>query len=316
MSKVIAIGETIYDIIFLENRPVAGSPGGAMLNSAVSLGRTGLDVQLVSEMGDDALGKIITGFLARNGVITEYITAYPDMKTPVSIAVLDEQMNASYNFYKEYPADRLTGPLPEAGAGDVVLFGSFYSLDAAIRQKLVPWLRKTRNNGAIVLYDPNIRKNHLPEIRNLMESLADNFAMADIVRGSDEDFENLYGSSEPDEVYRQVFPDKNGVLVLTRNRRGVDLVLPEYVRHDEVPLIQVASTIGAGDAFNAGLLFGLRPFLHTFSRPVEITPEDWHEIVRTGITFATNTCQSYENFISTELAEIFRKIVEISKHGS
>ena len=42
MRKIYAIGETVFDIIFKNGQPQAAKPGGAMLNSAVSLGRMGL----------------------------------------------------------------------------------------------------------------------------------------------------------------------------------------------------------------------------------------------------------------------------------
>lgn len=38
MRQIYAIGETLYDIIFKDGQPQAGKPGGAMLNSTVSLG--------------------------------------------------------------------------------------------------------------------------------------------------------------------------------------------------------------------------------------------------------------------------------------
>ncbi len=68
MRKIYAIGETLFDIIFKESQPQAGKPGGAMLNSTVSLGRIGLPVSLISEYGDDDIGRIIDKFLKENGV--------------------------------------------------------------------------------------------------------------------------------------------------------------------------------------------------------------------------------------------------------
>jgi fructokinase len=77
--------------------------------------------------------------------------------------------------------------------GDVVLFGSFYSLDPAVHDKIISFVRKSKENGAIIIYDPNIRRNHLTEVIELMQNVGENISLAHIVRGSNEDFLNLYG---------------------------------------------------------------------------------------------------------------------------
>ena len=65
---VYCIGETVLDIIFSEGRPESAVPGGSMLNSAVSLARSGLKVELISEYGNDPPGDIIADFLQKNNV--------------------------------------------------------------------------------------------------------------------------------------------------------------------------------------------------------------------------------------------------------
>lgn len=310
--SIITVGETLYDIIFRNGRPVAGIPGGAMLNSAVSLSRTGLDVSLVSELGNDMLGRVIRQFLDSNGVNTDFLDVCDTVKTPLSIAMLDEHQNASYSFYKEYPEQRLSKPFPETGEMDIILFGSFYSLDQAVRKKLVPWIRKSRETGAVILYDPNIRENHMEEVRAKMDLVRENCSFAHVVRGSDEDFLNLFGISEPDFVYKEVFPAGEGHLIITRNKNGVDLFGPGIERHYETQVIETLSTIGAGDAFNAGLVFGLKQMLDAGSQLAHLGCDEWDVIIRTGISFATDTCRSFENYISLELAGIYRKLVDLS----
>ena len=66
MRRIFAIGETVYDIIFKGTQPVSAKPGGAMLNTAVSLGRLNLPVHFISEYGYDIVGDIINNFLNKN----------------------------------------------------------------------------------------------------------------------------------------------------------------------------------------------------------------------------------------------------------
>ncbi|MFH0842373.1 MAG: PfkB family carbohydrate kinase, partial [Bacteroidota bacterium] len=86
MRKIYGIGETLLDIIFKNSQPQAAKPGGAMLNSTVSLGRIGLPVYLISEYADDDVGSMIDNFLHENGVGTTYVDHYKDGKTALAIA--------------------------------------------------------------------------------------------------------------------------------------------------------------------------------------------------------------------------------------
>ena len=67
--KIYAVGETVYDILFKGEQPVAARPGGAMLNASVSLGRLGLPIHLITEIGNDQVGSQIQKFLKDNGVM-------------------------------------------------------------------------------------------------------------------------------------------------------------------------------------------------------------------------------------------------------
>ena len=107
MRKVIGIGETILDIIFRGDQPSAAVPGGSVFNGIVSLGRMGANVGFISETGNDRVGNIILQFMRDNNIPTDHVNVFPDGKSPVSLAFLNEQSDAEYIFYKDYPAQRL-----------------------------------------------------------------------------------------------------------------------------------------------------------------------------------------------------------------
>jgi fructokinase len=303
MSHIYAIGETIFDIIFEGSRPVAARPGGAMLNTAVSLGRAGMPVSLITEISDDPVGKIIVDFLKENRVETKHLFLYKEGKTPISVAFLDEHKNASYTFYKNYPGKRLDGPFPAPGKSDMVLFGSFYSLDPAIRPALSAFLSSAKKNGAIIIHDPNIRANHQIEVRNLMSLIKENLGLADIVRGSDEDFTNIFAEQDPVEIYREVHSSGCDRLILTRGKEGTEFFSPGFSIRTDVPAIKPVSTIGAGDSFNAGIIFGLYNSLKHHARLGDLPAEEWKRIIDMGTGFAQDTCMSYDNYISVEFGK-------------
>jgi len=303
MPTIFTIGETIYDIIFEQGQPKAARPGGSMLNTAVSLGRCGLKVEMITELGADNVGKIVMEFLEENGVSTSLIKPSAGFKTPVSLAFLDEMGNADYSFNIKYPENRLNLSWPEPKKGDVVLFGAFYSLDPDIQQKITRFVEKARQNGAFIMYDPNIRKNHLEKTRKMMHLVMQNISFADLVRGSDEDFENLFETNHSEEVFAQIREAGSEAVIITRSGEGVDLMTASIKLHADVPAIRPVSTIGAGDAFNAGVIFGLIDKGMTNADLALISLDTWKEVINSGIIFASDVCQNYDNYISVDVSK-------------
>ena len=87
MRRVIGIGETILDIIFKGNQPHKAVPGGSVFNGLVSLGRLGIPVSFISEVGNDAVGRIIRQFMQENHISTQFVDCFPDGKSPISLAL-------------------------------------------------------------------------------------------------------------------------------------------------------------------------------------------------------------------------------------
>ena len=95
MWMVIGIGETILDIIFKNNQPHAAVPGGSTFNGLISLGRLGVPVSFISEVGNDHVGEFIRDFMTENNLSTRYVERFPDGKSPISLAFLDGDSNAN-----------------------------------------------------------------------------------------------------------------------------------------------------------------------------------------------------------------------------
>src|SRR5512137_66540 len=112
-----------------------------MLNTAVSIGRIGLPVKLISEYGNDHIGRIIDKFLISNGVGTSFINHFNDGKTALAIAVLDEDNDASYTFYKDYPVRRLETGFPRVQKNDIVICGSSYAISVDIRENFIKFIK-------------------------------------------------------------------------------------------------------------------------------------------------------------------------------
>ena len=283
MRKVIGIGETVLDIIFKDNKPVEAVPGGSTFNAITSLGRCGVDVTFISEAGNDHVGEYIIKFLQDNGVNADNVSIFPDSKSPVSLAFLDKNNDAEYIFYKDHPHDQLEFTYPDIQPDDIVLFGSYYAVNPVIRPQVMGLLDYARSRGAIIYYDVNFRLAHKDEVIKITPNLIENLDYADIVRGSHEDFATLYKKEEADKVYSAEIYFKKSYAVLNTN---------------------VVSTIGAGDNFNAGIIFGI--LKHGITRvDLErgLTEEQWDKVIECALAFSSDCCKDIFNYVSKDFGE-------------
>lgn len=301
MHKVIGIGETILDIIFRGGQPTAAVPGGSVFNGIVSLARAGVNVCFISETGNDRVGEIFLQFMRDNGVSTDHVNVFPDGKSPVSLAFLNDRSDAEYIFYKDYPKQRLDVAYPEIEEDDIVMIGSYYALNPVLRDKIVDLLDLARERKAIIYYDPNFRSTHKEEAIKLNSTLIENFEYADIVRGSQEDFFYMYNLQDADKVYKEKVKFYCPNFLCTAGAESIALRTATVAKDYAVPPIQAVSTIGAGDNFNAGIVYGLLHEGVTHESVRNLDEATWDRIVAWGVKFASDVCQSLGNSISPEL---------------
>lgn len=271
-----------------------------MLNTAVSLGRAGIQVEFISDIANDQPGEMIIRFLEKNSTRTSYLNRYSDGRTTLALAFLDKQADASYSFYTDLTKEMLSGKLPMPASNDMVLFGSFFPLADDIQEKLKTFLTSASQNGAIILYDPNFRRPHLKELSRVMPHIMENISIADIIRGSDEDFLHIFAIREPIEAYTRISTRENQVLIYTRSNKEVSILSGNQRITVPVPKIEPVSTIGAGDSFNAGLIYAFIK-MGIGREQIPILPAtEWEKIAGNAISFSQDVCMSYDNYISQD----------------
>lgn len=296
---VYGIGETICDIIFEGSQPKAAKPGGSTFNALVSLGRMGVRSSFISKLGDDKMGQIIISFMQENNISTDNVTIWKGHKTDISLAFLDEKGDAHYSFYKSYDKQFVEALVPDFKADDILLFGSYFALNPMLRPLMKAVLDAAQKAGCIIYYDPNFRSSHLAELDELRPVLLENIAQASIVRGSDEDFANIFGKDDALLSLKAMAPQ----LVVTRNQHGVDVHSGEADMHFEAKALQPVSTIGAGDSFNAGFIYAL---LENDVRLADLETMDvatWKILVQKAIDFSSVVCMSYDNYVPLDDVE-------------
>ncbi len=299
VRKVIGIGETILDILFKGTQPVAAVPGGSCFNTVISLGRTGTPCYFGGYAGTDAVGRQTKDFLTGNGVSTDFFELREGEKSAISLAYLNENGDADYVFYKFTPMLPDDWTLPCLQRDDILVISSYFAICQGTRRKIKELLAKAGENGAIVYYDVNFRSSHLQELETLLPTIHDNFRRSSIVRGSSDDFQIMYGTRDATEIYRQHVASYCPVFICTAGSEAVSVCTPEGVFGFPTPEVtEVVSTVGAGDSFNAGLVYGL--ILNGMGRNdiPKMDKEQWRSVISYACAFAAEACKSTDNYVS------------------
>lgn len=306
MRKIVGIGETVLDVIFRNDTPTAAVPGGSTFNAMISLGRTvpktapGTPIVMVTEVGDDHIGDIVVNFMERNGVSTAAVTRNEGTQTHISMAFLDDNNDAHYEFYKDHAHAALSADKVDTVAfqkDDIVLFGSFFAINPVIRDFTHALLQSAREAGAIIYYDINFRPSHIKDLPDTIGNIEENCRLADFVRGSSEDFQYLYGTSDGRELYDKYIGSLCPNFILTKGADPIEVYTERWELTFPVRQIETTSTIGAGDNFNAGFIYSLAASGVRQEGVRSLGPEDWNHTLEIATQFSAAVCQSVYNYV-------------------
>lgn len=328
---IIGIGETVLDIIFKNDQPQMAVPGGSTFNAIISLGRAGLPCAILTEAGSDHVGDLTCRYLCDNGVSDRFVYRREGVKSHISLAFLNERNDACYQFYKDHASVSLGGELPSFSKGDIVLFGSFFAVNPAIREVVGRLLRDAHDAGAALYYDVNFRAPHRADLPRVMGNIEENMRLSTIVRGSTEDFSLLYDmpsllgpSAEQavDRLYEERIRPLCPIFICTSGADSIYLRTPSLRENCPVAQIPTLSTVGAGDNFNAGFIYALarmaenmscspKQLLQSLALIGERVPEGQdrglESFISSGQLFAQDVCRQFGNSISPELAAELKK---------
>ena len=288
--KIVGIGETVFDIVFKDGKPQAAVPGGSVFNAIISLGRTAgaaasgsaasgsaasgsasggtvasstaarcaaPRVIMATQMGKDNASEIIIDFMQRNNVETTHAICVEGRQSTISLAMLDSRNDARYEFFRDSAMPKFQTPDIEFEPGDILLFGSFFAISPATRLQVKELVARARSQGAIIYYDINFRKGPHGNSPHIKEYIEENCALSTIVRGSSEDIGNIYGECTAEEAYRDHISSLCSNFICTKGADSTEVFSPGLHATYPVRKIETLSTIGAGDNFNAGVVYTL-----------------------------------------------------------
>jgi fructokinase len=254
--RVISVGEVLWDV-FGESEHLGGAP----FNFAAHLRRLGHEVLFVSAVGKDARGNRVLALMAEMGLPTDYVAInekYPTGTVTVTLGAGGQpsfviHRPAAYDFPRLRTAqfDALLSPPP-----DWIYFGTLLQMSSDARRLTMKLLSSSKRSRHF--YDLNLRANSYdaPLVRDLL-------ARASVVKLNDAEVPEVEGivgkRSRSLEDFCRKYASAFGwkaVCVTTGAAGCVALVGDEYVESGGYP-VQVADTIGAGDAFAAAFVHGL-----------------------------------------------------------
>ena len=164
------------------------------------------------------------------------------------------------------------------------------------------FLDYAHERGAILYYDVNFRASHQHEVMKITPNLLENFELADIVRGSAEDFEVLFKKRDAQTIYRSQIAFYTKKFIYTQGADAIHL-FAENGLHKEYPVAKMdtVSTIGAGDNFNAGFLYGLiKNQISRDDMEHGLSEEQWDAVIGCAQQFSAEACRTLNNYVSPE----------------
>jgi len=252
---IAVVGEVLVDLVWpIGTDRIIPHPGGSPANVAIGLHRLDRQVTLLSCWGDDPPGALIDSYLAVTGVSVRRLPS-ASRRSTVAHAYLDPSTgSATYDFLTAWDPIEITLP-----AETTLLHTG--SLAAVIEPGATPILKTCRalrkRPGCAVSIDLNVRPAALPDRETYRARIERLVREADIVKASDEDLAWLHPKLDPEDAARAQLTLGPKLVVLTHGPRGATAMTAEHEITVPAPQVQIADTIGAGDAFQAALLDAL-----------------------------------------------------------
>ncbi len=292
---VVAIGEILVDFTpVVEDGRTVGfrmHPGGSPYNVAIALARMGVAVEFAGKASTDLFGRVLVDHLRREGVGTRFLSRSPAPSTLAFVAL--EGGEPSFAFYGEGAADTLLQPddLPAGiAAAGVLHFGSISLLRGPSAATIADVVERLRGH-ALLSFDPNVRPSLVTDAAVYRQTLARMFRAADLVKMSEADAHWFAPDRPADSVAAEVRSQGPALVVITQGARGAFARTAAAHTQVAAPEVRVVDTVGAGDAFTAGLVCALAQRDATTREAVErLRADELQAVLRFAAAAAALTC--------------------------
>jgi fructokinase len=286
------VGEALIDLVGAgDDEPWLARPGGSPYNVAIGLARLGRASSFVGRLSGDPLGAILREHAARSGVNLRRAVRAGE---PTTIALVEFTGTAAeYRFGVRGTADFqwTEKELAVVGHDDAAVhFGSLASWTPPGGELIAGRIGEIRNH-VLVSYDPNVRPRLQTDRRAARRHVEDAVGLADVVKTSTDDLAWLYPNLPPSQAARNWLDRGPQLVVVTAGGDGSTAHLPAGTVSCPAHAVDVIDTIGAGDAFMAGLLDALadRDLLHRDALSA-LSRDNARDLLKAAALVAALTC--------------------------
>jgi fructokinase len=285
------VGEALVDLIATGDLSAPTvHPGGSPANVALGLARLGHCPVLLTQLGPDPHGRLIRDHLESDGV--EVVNAGPATATTSSAAtMIDAAGVASYRFDLSWQVRELT----TAAGSKALHVGSLGLTLSPGADAVLDLVRRVHDGGhQIISYDPNLRRHLVTDRASTIRRVDEVAAISDIVKLSDEDLALIADRAEPEWAASRWLhgTGRTQLVVVTRGVSGAWAATRQQVVRVATIAVPTVDTVGAGDAFMAGLLAALTTAggLSPTTLPDVLADDRLTEVLNSAATAAALTC--------------------------
>jgi len=253
-KKIIGLGELLWDIF-----PSGRKFGGAPANFAFHAQNLGGDSSIISSVGDDDLGKDIMNHLGALDLKTRYLQIDKHHPTGSVEIKLDDEGKPDYIIHEDVAWDNIQfiADLEQlAKQADAICFGSLAQRSAISAKTIQKFISLVPNNG-LKVFDINLRQAFYDK-----DTITASLEKCNCLKLNDDELPVVasYFGLGGDEVsqFRDLITMFDLTLVaLTKGAEGSLLVSETDSSSLGTSEVNIADTVGAGDAFTAALVMGL-----------------------------------------------------------
>jgi len=253
-SVIVTVGEALIDLIG-EDGVLRPLPGGGPFNSAVALGRLEVPVAFLGRLSHDRFGKLLEERLSESGVDGRYLLHGP---APTTLSVVQPTADGGHEFvfYLEGTsyADLAPADLPELGPEVLAVCAGTLALATDPPAGAIEALLERESGRRLIVVDPNVRPAVFGDRDDYLRRFERWAAFAPVIKLSDADAEWLYPGLAAEELLDGILARGARLVVLTRGADGALAKTASARAEVASPAVEVVDTVGAGDAFIAGLL--------------------------------------------------------------
>lgn len=255
---IVVVGEALIDLIADETGALHRHAGGGPFNTAVALGGLGVPVGFLGRLSRDAFGQLLESRLVEAGVDSRYIL-HGDASTPLAVVDSVAGGGHEFTFYlaETAYADLTEDDFPPLDEGVAVLCAGTLALATDPPAGAIEALLERQSPRVLIVIDPNVRPaifGDAASYRSRFERLA---RFTHVVKLSDEDANWLYPGRSAEDVLDGLLRLGVRLVVLTQGADGALAKTAASSGSAPAPVVDVIDTVGAGDAFGAGLLYWL-----------------------------------------------------------